>query len=76
MADANCLPVPEAARRLGVSPQRVRQLLDGGELAPMFFSNGRRFVSEASLRRLIAEREARKAAATNSSSSSKTKAGK
>lgn len=60
MAEANCVPVAEAARRLEVSSARVRQLLDGGELAPMLFPGGRRLVSEASLRRLIAEREAKR----------------
>ena len=60
MAEANCVPVAVAALRLGLSAARVRQLLDGGELAPMLFPGGKRLVSEASLRRLIAEREIRK----------------
>ena len=60
MAEATSLPVAEAARRLGVSPGRIRQLLDSGELAAYEFAGGRRLVSEASLRRLIAEREAKK----------------
>lgn len=59
MAEANCVPVAEAARRLGVSAARVRQLLDGGELAPMLFAGGKRLVSEASLRRLVTERESK-----------------
>lgn len=59
MAEPNCVPVAEAARRLGVSAARVRQLLDGGELASLFFPGGQRLVSEASLRRLIAERQER-----------------
>lgn len=60
MADPNVLPVREAAARLGVTPGRIRQLLDSGELGCIPFAGRIRLVTESSLRRLIAEREAKR----------------
>ena len=60
MAEPNVIPVAEAALRLGVTPGRIRQLLDSGELGSVAFRGKLRLVTESSLRRLIAERETKK----------------
>ena len=53
------LSVAEAARALGVTPQRVRQILAAGELRYQKTSLGR-LIDEADLERLRAEREERR----------------
>ena len=49
----------QAAHRLNISPQRVRQLLDAGQLAHVVTPLGR-LVDAADVARLAAERAARR----------------
>ena len=52
---AGLVTVPEAARRLGVTRQRIHQLLEEGRMAYVWASD-RRLIYEHSLERLKAER--------------------
>ena len=60
MAEPNVVPTSEAARRLGVTQGRVRQLMDSGELGFVPFGGVRRLVTVSSLQRLIDARETKR----------------
>lgn len=52
----------EAARRAGVTRQRIHALLQAGELGTIRMPGGREYVAGSSLSRYIAARDAAKAA--------------
>jgi hypothetical protein len=66
------IPVADAARRIGVTPSRVRQLLDSGKLAgPPKPGRGRsRFVYQRSLNAYLRTHAPRRRAVPNGSSGS------
>lgn len=55
-------PIPAAARVLGVTPERVRQLVLAGKLRTVSDASGRRLIPGASLRRFQRQRAAAKPA--------------
>ena len=50
------LTVGDAARVVGLSPSRIRQLVDGGELPAARTRGGIRLISRSAVERLAAER--------------------
>lgn len=61
--EGDLLPVGAIARRLGISPQRVRQLIDEGRFGPVHRGayQSMRLVSKAAVEAVARERERRRA---------------
>lgn len=57
MAEPNVIPTAEAARLLGVTTARIRQLVASGELGTVQFAAGGWLVTMSSVKRLLAEKE-------------------
>ncbi len=55
------VPTGLAARRLALSPERIRELCDQGRLAHVRDASGRRLIPEAEIERMHRDREARHA---------------
>jgi excisionase family DNA binding protein len=66
------LELSAAARRLGLSADRVRQLIDEGKLLALRTSTGRRLVRTADLEKFSGERERQSSSALAASARQKT----
>ena len=57
--DGDLLPVGKVARRLGLGPERVRQLCDAGRLDHIRVAGGARLIPTEALERFVARRTKR-----------------